>query len=423
TSVSTEQLSIEPNTSILAPNNSAAREHHELEVGDQSGLTRPLLRRRNAIRRSAADSYVRRRRSNIQEELSSRQSNENSHNERMSSEDSIQRDIESSNASLESDLSQESSSSQHLLSQDTTDDYYQTNTPIPLTRISTLEILPLSDSSPLFEASANVEEISSTGPTDTQSVAVPPRSRFVEAGLGDFDSDDGFNSDSSYDGDNFYNLRRGVTQVVDQESSGSGSDSDSDSDEETLCNPQEDELEPHLESEDELEPLLESEDDSLSTTSSNTIEMPELGVLRVTNPDILSSDEDSDNQPQSIADVQDQSSSTTAQNDSTQPIIPVAYEPLPVYAIQDPFFLPYSNEEPNTLETIEPTTQPTRPRYSNFTNYAVRELELKVEDLERKVKTLEKDNESLETKFESKSEEPTKVKAELEETIRAMDDI
>ncbi|KAF9951481.1 hypothetical protein BGZ72_007015 [Mortierella alpina] len=53
----------------------------------------------------------------------------------------------------------------------------------------------------------------------------------------------------------------------------------------------------------------------------------------------------------------------------------------------------------------------------------LRELELKVEELERNVKTLGKENESLENKLESKTDELNKVKAELEETLKAMEDL
>lgn len=53
----------------------------------------------------------------------------------------------------------------------------------------------------------------------------------------------------------------------------------------------------------------------------------------------------------------------------------------------------------------------------------LREHELKVEDLERKVKTLEKENESLDTKLEAMTEKHNLVKAELEETLKAMDEM
>ncbi|GJJ72008.1 hypothetical protein EMPS_04365 [Entomortierella parvispora] len=53
----------------------------------------------------------------------------------------------------------------------------------------------------------------------------------------------------------------------------------------------------------------------------------------------------------------------------------------------------------------------------------VRELELKNEDLERKVKTLEKENEAYEIKWETINAENKKIKDELEETMRAMDEL
>ncbi|KAG0297982.1 hypothetical protein BGZ96_003629 [Linnemannia gamsii] len=53
----------------------------------------------------------------------------------------------------------------------------------------------------------------------------------------------------------------------------------------------------------------------------------------------------------------------------------------------------------------------------------LRELELKVEDLDRKIKTLEKENESLENKLESMTEKHNIAKAELEETLKAMDEM
>jgi len=58
-----------------------------------------------------------------------------------------------------------------------------------------------------------------------------------------------------------------------------------------------------------------------------------------------------------------------------------------------------------------------------YLHYRVRELELKNEDLERKVKSLEKENESYETKLETATAELKKVKDELEETMRAMDEL
>ncbi|KAG9323767.1 hypothetical protein KVV02_007762 [Mortierella alpina] len=53
----------------------------------------------------------------------------------------------------------------------------------------------------------------------------------------------------------------------------------------------------------------------------------------------------------------------------------------------------------------------------------LRELELKAEDLERKVKTLEKENETLETKLEDTTAEHQKIKDELDETLKAMDEM
>ncbi|CAO3567884.1 unnamed protein product [Mortierella alpina] len=53
----------------------------------------------------------------------------------------------------------------------------------------------------------------------------------------------------------------------------------------------------------------------------------------------------------------------------------------------------------------------------------LRELELKAEDLERRVKTLENENESLETKLEGTTAEHQKIKDELEETLKAMDEM
>ncbi|KAF9581891.1 hypothetical protein BGW38_000926 [Lunasporangiospora selenospora] len=53
----------------------------------------------------------------------------------------------------------------------------------------------------------------------------------------------------------------------------------------------------------------------------------------------------------------------------------------------------------------------------------VRELELKVEDLERRLKQTELERDSLEDKYEKSAEETKKAKADLEETLRAMDDI
>jgi septal ring factor EnvC (AmiA/AmiB activator) len=53
----------------------------------------------------------------------------------------------------------------------------------------------------------------------------------------------------------------------------------------------------------------------------------------------------------------------------------------------------------------------------------LREHELKVEDLERKVKSLEKENETLETKLEEMTEKHNIAKAELDETLKAMDDM
>ncbi|KAG0295026.1 hypothetical protein BGZ96_012689 [Linnemannia gamsii] len=53
----------------------------------------------------------------------------------------------------------------------------------------------------------------------------------------------------------------------------------------------------------------------------------------------------------------------------------------------------------------------------------LREHELKVEDLERKVKSLEKENESLETKLEEMTEKHNIAKAELDETLKAMDEM
>ncbi|KAF9955422.1 hypothetical protein BGZ70_010248 [Mortierella alpina] len=53
----------------------------------------------------------------------------------------------------------------------------------------------------------------------------------------------------------------------------------------------------------------------------------------------------------------------------------------------------------------------------------LRELELKAEDLERKVNTLERDNETLETKLEDTTLEHHKIKDELEETLKAMNEM
>jgi tropomyosin len=53
----------------------------------------------------------------------------------------------------------------------------------------------------------------------------------------------------------------------------------------------------------------------------------------------------------------------------------------------------------------------------------LREHELKVEDLERKIKTLEKENESLENKLETMTEKFNAAKAELDETLKAMEDM
>lgn len=58
-----------------------------------------------------------------------------------------------------------------------------------------------------------------------------------------------------------------------------------------------------------------------------------------------------------------------------------------------------------------------------FTLHRLRELELKAEDLERKVKTLETANDALETKLEETNADHQKIKDELEETLKAMDDM
>ncbi|KAF9092458.1 hypothetical protein BGX29_010437 [Mortierella sp. GBA35] len=53
----------------------------------------------------------------------------------------------------------------------------------------------------------------------------------------------------------------------------------------------------------------------------------------------------------------------------------------------------------------------------------LRELELKAEDLERRVKTLENEKDSLETKLEDMTTKYNVSKAELDETLKAMDEM